>query len=238
MITASGAEGLSLMNTCFVHIVEPYWNWVRLEQVIGRARRICSHQDLPEELRTVRVFVYLSVYSQAQLDKNRSGEGVKEVETYDASKRQKDNRGDPVVFTTDQMLLEIAQTKDEQNQVFLNAVKETAMDCVLYQQNGPNARHCFSFRKSKPTALAFQPSLEEDLTELPEVAPLEKIHDKKTDLYYRIDRNEPEQKRKGRYVLYDNAAYEQGRIEPAGKEFVEEKDPTTGKIRRFIQSTL
>ena len=49
MITASGAEGISLKNVRFVHITEPYWHPVRLQQVIGRARRLCSHQELPEE---------------------------------------------------------------------------------------------------------------------------------------------------------------------------------------------
>lgn len=56
MITSSGAEGISLKNVRYVHIVEPYWHPVRIEQVIGRARRICSHQDLPEELRTEKYF--------------------------------------------------------------------------------------------------------------------------------------------------------------------------------------
>ena len=35
MITSSGAEGISLMNVRGVHIMEPYWNRVRIEQVIG-----------------------------------------------------------------------------------------------------------------------------------------------------------------------------------------------------------
>ena len=59
MITASGAEGISLMSTKYVHIVEPYWHPVRIDQVIGRARRICSHKNLPESDRTVDVFLYL-----------------------------------------------------------------------------------------------------------------------------------------------------------------------------------
>jgi hypothetical protein len=67
MISASGAEGINLRNVRYVHILEPYWHPVRIEQVVGRARRICSHQDLPAELRTVNVFLYLMVYSQAQL---------------------------------------------------------------------------------------------------------------------------------------------------------------------------
>jgi hypothetical protein len=49
MITGSGAEGLSLKCVRTVHIMEPYWNKVRTEQVKGRAIRICSHADLPFE---------------------------------------------------------------------------------------------------------------------------------------------------------------------------------------------
>ena len=59
MITSSGAEGISLKNVRYVHITEPYWHPVRIHQVIGRARRICSHSDLPKELQTVNVFLYL-----------------------------------------------------------------------------------------------------------------------------------------------------------------------------------
>ena len=59
MITASGAEGITLKNCRFVHITEPYWHPVRVEQVIGRAVRICSHKDLPTHLRNVKVLMYL-----------------------------------------------------------------------------------------------------------------------------------------------------------------------------------
>ena len=51
MISPAGSEGINLKNTRYVHIVDPYWHMVRIEQVIGRARRICSHEDLPEEYR-------------------------------------------------------------------------------------------------------------------------------------------------------------------------------------------
>ena len=62
MITSSGSEGITLRNTRYVHIVEPYWHPVRTEQVIGRARRICSHQALDDEFKTVEVFMYLMTF--------------------------------------------------------------------------------------------------------------------------------------------------------------------------------
>ena len=52
MITASGAEGISLKNVRFVHITE-HWHPVGATSYRTR-RRLYSHQELPEELRTVK----------------------------------------------------------------------------------------------------------------------------------------------------------------------------------------
>ena len=61
MISPAGAEGINLSNVRQVHILEPYWNEVRIEQVIGRAIRQCQHKDLPMKDRTVDVFRYKMV---------------------------------------------------------------------------------------------------------------------------------------------------------------------------------
>jgi superfamily II DNA or RNA helicase len=61
MISPAGAEGINLNNVRQVHILEPYWNEVRIEQVIGRALRFCQHKDLPQEERKVDVFRYKMV---------------------------------------------------------------------------------------------------------------------------------------------------------------------------------
>lgn len=61
MISPAGAEGINLNNVRQVHITEPYWNEVRIEQVIGRALRFCQHKDLPLEERKVDVFRYKMV---------------------------------------------------------------------------------------------------------------------------------------------------------------------------------
>lgn len=125
MITAAGAEGINLKNTRFVHIMEPYWHSVRLEQVIGRARRLNSHESLPIEKRTVQVFLYMSTMSETQ----KKDDKFKEIHVNDLSKL-KDNT--PV--TTDEYLYEISQMKQKINSQFLRIIKETAMDCHLYIQ--------------------------------------------------------------------------------------------------------
>lgn len=58
MISPAGSEGINLRNCRQVHIMEPFWNEVRIEQVIGRAIRQCHHSDLPLDERTVDVFRY------------------------------------------------------------------------------------------------------------------------------------------------------------------------------------
>ena len=45
LVTSAGAEGISLMDVKHVHLMEPFWTPQRFEQVIGRARRICSHRE-------------------------------------------------------------------------------------------------------------------------------------------------------------------------------------------------
>ena len=57
-ITSAGAEGLSLKAVRGVHIMEPYWNTVRTQQVKGRAVRICSHMDLPADQQNVSIYTY------------------------------------------------------------------------------------------------------------------------------------------------------------------------------------
>ena len=60
MISSAGSEGLDLKNIRQIHIMETYWNEVRVKQVIGRGVRNNSHKDLPPKDRNVTVFRYFS----------------------------------------------------------------------------------------------------------------------------------------------------------------------------------
>ena len=151
MISASGAEGISLKNTRYVHIMEPYWHPVRIEQVIGRARRICSHQDLPENLRTVNVFLYLMTFTPEQLEGDKSIE----LRINDTSKFDKVT---PV--TSDETLFEISSIKEKISNQILSAVKESSIDCTLYNKPGSkDGIKCFSFGKVTPNTFSYKPSI-------------------------------------------------------------------------------
>lgn len=56
LLSAAGAEGISLFNIRQVIILEPNWDEELVKQIIGRAIRQCSHRDLPKEERIVDVY--------------------------------------------------------------------------------------------------------------------------------------------------------------------------------------
>jgi len=60
-------EGVTLKAVRAVHVLEPYWNQSRLEQVIGRANRFCSHIELLEEERNVKVYIYIATYPDIKI---------------------------------------------------------------------------------------------------------------------------------------------------------------------------
>jgi len=76
MISPAGAEGINLNNVRQVHIIEPYWNEVRIEQVIGRALRFCQHKDLPLEERKVDVFRYKMIRKSGKITTDEKLEDI------------------------------------------------------------------------------------------------------------------------------------------------------------------
>ena len=76
MISPAGAEGINLNNTRQVHIIEPYWNEVRIEQVIGRALRYCQHKDLPLDERKVDIFRYKMVRANNKITTDENLENI------------------------------------------------------------------------------------------------------------------------------------------------------------------
>jgi len=130
MITQSGAEGISLKNVRRVLIMEYFWNAVRINQVIGRAVRTCSHQKLPKEDQNVGIFIYIMKLNKKQLDNN-------------PTLRKKDNE-----LTTDEHILELANNKESLINIFMNLLKSASMDCIINAiQNKPleNGYKCYNW---------------------------------------------------------------------------------------------
>ena len=157
MITSSGSEGINLRNTRYVHITEPYWHPVRMEQVIGRARRICSHKDLPIELQSVEVFVYLMTFSKEQID----GDDSTELKRKDLSKR-----APHIPLTSDEALYEISTIKEAINDQLTIAIKEAAIDCAVYSRGSKEGLNCVSFGEPNNTSYSYNPNMELDQSDV------------------------------------------------------------------------
>jgi hypothetical protein len=150
-ITAAGAEGISLKNVRSVHIMEPYWNSVRTDQVKGRAVRICSHMDLPLARRNVRVYTYCANFNPTT--------------RLDESLRSLDGG-----LTSDQYILELAKIKDKVNQGLLRIIKETAVDCNLNLLENLDVK-CYNPRAQNTRSYSYNPDINDDLRDPPQEAP-------------------------------------------------------------------
>lgn len=83
-ITSAGAEGLSLKCVRGVHIMEPYWNTVRTQQVKGRAVRICSHMELPEDQQNVEIYTYCTIIPEEAIAAQAIDKTLERSDVYNA----------------------------------------------------------------------------------------------------------------------------------------------------------
>uniref|UniRef100_A0A6C0DB94 Helicase ATP-binding domain-containing protein n=1 Tax=viral metagenome TaxID=1070528 RepID=A0A6C0DB94_9ZZZZ len=149
MITQSGAEGISLMNTRQVHLLEPYWNHVRIQQVIGRAIRLCSHMNLPWDDREVSIFTYLSVFTSEQIASGRS----KEIIMADERK------------TTDQIIYDIAKNKQKLANGLFRIAQRAAIDCQLHFLEHGAATRCYKFKGAARPSFLHHPDIDRDVAQ-------------------------------------------------------------------------
>ncbi len=118
LVSRSGSEGISLKNVRQVHLLEPYWNDIRAQQVIGRAVRAGSHASLPVEQRTVRVFQYVATFPPEAIDK------VFVLRAADDG------------LSADEMLMRISERKARLSGEFLGLLRAASVDCGLYAESG------------------------------------------------------------------------------------------------------
>jgi superfamily II DNA or RNA helicase len=101
LISKAGSEGIDFKFIRQVHILEPWYNMNRIEQIIGRAVRNFSHKDLPFEKRNVQIFMYGTILGD-----------------------NKEEAADLYVFR-------LAELKAIQTGNIARLLKETAVDCII-----------------------------------------------------------------------------------------------------------
>jgi hypothetical protein len=101
LISKAGSEGIDFKFIRQVHILEPWYNMNRIEQIIGRGVRNFSHKDLPFEKRNVQIFMYGTILGD-----------------------NKEEAADLYVFR-------VAELKATQTGNVTRLLKETAVDCII-----------------------------------------------------------------------------------------------------------
>ena len=63
ILTRAASEGVDFKNVRQIHILDPWWHMERIEQIIGRGVRFCSHKRLPFKHRNAMIFLYATLLS-------------------------------------------------------------------------------------------------------------------------------------------------------------------------------
>ena len=61
LMTPVAGEGLNFFNVREIHITDPWYHFNKMDQIIGRGIRNCSHKRLPIEERNVSVYMHCSI---------------------------------------------------------------------------------------------------------------------------------------------------------------------------------
>lgn len=151
LLTRSGAEGISTRNVREVHVIEPFWHANRIEQVVGRARRAYSHDDLPDKDRTVDVYIYLATFAPDQA-KEHNRDGGK---------------------TSDEFVHDVAVRKRKLLKEVTACAMSAAVDCRLHRRSDLSADTCYSPPAgTTPDASNYQLDIGEDVRDTPHAAKL------------------------------------------------------------------
>lgn len=138
LVTSTGAEGLDLKNIRHIHVLEPYWHWARIAQVLARGVRMGSHLALPEKDRNVQPYIYLSDYPPADVvDK------MKDVEHIRKQMAKED--------TTDVTLYKKSINNQKLIDAFLLATQEASIDCPIHYGPDSNTSDKKDCRMCAPT---------------------------------------------------------------------------------------
>ena len=103
IISKAGSEGLDFKNIRQIHILDPWYNLNRNEQIIGRGVRNQSHCALPFNKRNVEIYMYGSLLNNAETDSE----------------------------AVDLQIYRTAERKAKKIGVITRLIKENAVDCLL-----------------------------------------------------------------------------------------------------------
>ena len=182
IITSSGAEGISLGGVRQVHILEPYWNYARINQVFGRAIRIGSHRDLDKQNKNVEQYLYLSFIPSGNTIETVY-KNIKDLNTWNIPQFADENiknellkssnkiykelidsiikiNNDSDSKSADQYLFDIMEKKYTISEEINNIIKESSLDCIPHTKDDPYLNDkCIRFSDKLINEIAYFPGI-------------------------------------------------------------------------------
>lgn len=188
IISKSGAEGISLSCVRQVHIMEPYWNYIRINQVFGRAIRLLSHIGdiddplLPLDKRNVEQYLYLTIFPEGDniesiynsLQKLPNWPSIPTIESsnisdelfnkyrdvYNIIRKIMAIKEDTFNKTSDQILFEVMEKKYNISNIIIDIVKESSIDCIKNTtDNYKINRNCISYDSKVQNENSYYPGI-------------------------------------------------------------------------------
>ena len=104
LISQAGSEGIDLKGIRQIHIMEPWYNVNRLEQIIGRGVRNFSHKALPFLQRNVQIYLHGTILQE---------------------------ENNTAVEAADLYIYRVSEIKAVKIGKVTRLLKETAVDCIL-----------------------------------------------------------------------------------------------------------
>ena len=101
IVSRAGSEGLDFKNIRQMHILDPWYNYNRQKQIIGRAVRNFSHCALPYIERNVEIYMYGTELDHVDME------------------------------AVDLYIYRVAERKAKQIARVTRVIKENAIDCLL-----------------------------------------------------------------------------------------------------------
>lgn len=133
LISRAGSEGIDLKFIRQVHILEPWYNMNRIEQIIGRAVRNFSHKDLEFEQRNVEIFMYGTILGEKNIEE-----------------------------AADLYVYRVAEFKAIQIGYVTRVLKETAVDCIINSDQTKFTQDIMNSNLKEPIKQIFSNGIKRD----------------------------------------------------------------------------
>jgi len=145
LISKKSAEGISFKNINYVHIIEPFWNFSIIKQIIGRARRINSHENFIND-NDKKVHVYLYLYNH----------------TNNITNNDKNN----IPLSTDIIIYNNGNRKNKINIFYLEKLISSSFDCNFNKESYNDNIQCIQQNTRTIKQSSNEPNIEDNQTNI------------------------------------------------------------------------